>query len=371
MINSLAVFAQTTIDQKLSVISNSMVNGGEFVVEYSIKGTNLNSANTLGSLNSDIVYDSTAVKFNSESNWNSSISSDAGYERYVGNNSETGINRSVRIMIQGINVNSDSASNQTGFNLQNNYSAVVRLNFIILDNTKSVSLVFKQATNQVGLFSYPGNNPNTFEINDQVLSSPNVINNEPLPVTLAGFNSSVKVNNVTLNWITSVENNNSGFGIERKLKSESNWSNVGFVKGKGTTNSQTQYSFEDTKLSAGKYNYRLKQTDNNGNYKYYNLNNIVEVNTPSKFSLSQNYPNPFNPVTKINYELPNDSKVNINVYDVLGREVMSLVNQEQKAGFYTISVNALNLSSGTYFYRMIAKADNNENIITKKMSVIK
>jgi len=360
----------TTIDQKLSVFSNSHVNGGEFVIEYQIKGSNLCAASTLGSLNADIIYDSTAIRFVNESTWNSKIASPS-YENFVSNNKETGISRSVRIMVAGLNVNSDSLVNSESFDLGNNYSTVVRLNFIILDNTKSTTLSFKPSTNQVGLFSNPGNNPNTFEIQDHILSAPVIIENETLPVTLSGFASTVKVNNVTLNWSTSGEINNAGFGVERKLSGENNWQSVGFVKGQGNSNTLVKYSFEDNKLTAGKYNYRLKQTDNNGNYKYYNLNNSIEVGTPSNFNLSQNYPNPFNPLTKINYELPKDSKVSISVFDVLGREVMSLINQDQKAGYYTISADGKNLASGTYFYRLIAKSDNNDYVITKKMSVIK
>jgi hypothetical protein len=371
MMNSVIGYSQITIEQKLSIFSNSHINGGEFVIEYKIKGSNLNTSNTLGSLNADIIYDSSAIKFVSESNWNSQISPKTGYERYVGSNDEAGANRSVRIMIDGLNVNNDSTSSLHGYNIENVYSTIVKLNFIIVDNTKSLSITFKSATNQIGLFTYPGNNPNTFEINDQVLSAPTTIDNEPLPVTLASFNSAVKINSVTLNWVTVNEQNNAGFNIERKSATDNNWASVGYVKGQGNSNTQSSYSFEDNKLATGKYNYRLKQTDINGNFKYYSLSNIIEVGVPSKYNLSQNYPNPFNPTTKINYELPKDSKVNITVFDVLGREVISLVNQVQKAGYYTVTADGKNLASGTYFYRLVAKSDNNDYVISKKMSIIK
>ena len=371
MISTAIGYSQTTIDQKLAVYSNSRVNGGEFVIDYKVKGSNLISASTLGSLNADIVYDSSAIKFISESGWNSQISSNTGYERYVGNNDEAGIYRSVRIMIDGLNVNSDSTSTQHGYNIESNYSTIVKLSFVIVDNTKSTSVTFKSATNQIGLFTYPGNNPNTFDIDDKILSSPIIIDNETLPVTLASFSSIVKINNITLNWITANEINNAGFSIERKSAAENNWTSIGYVKGQGNSNTQFKYSFDDNKVSTGKYNYRLKQTDNNGNFKYYDLNNVIEVGVPSKYNLSQNYPNPFNPTTKINYELPNDSKVNITIFDMLGREVISLVNQIQKAGYYTVTADGKNLASGTYFYRLVAKSDNNDYVISKKMSIIK
>lgn len=73
---------------------------------------------------------------------------------------------------------------------------------------------------------------------------------------------------------------------------------------------------------------------------------------PVDYSLSQNYPNPFNPSTKINYAIPASSKVNLVVYDVLGRTVKVLVNEFQNAGTYSIDFNAESLSSGVYFYRL-------------------
>jgi hypothetical protein len=373
MLNFTDIFGQASIDQKLSIYFNSLTNGGEFSVDYKIKGSDLSSAKTLGSLNADLIYDSSVIRFNKASNWNTSLSQAKGYEKFVSNNEEIGTTRSIRIMINALNVNGDSILTQQGYNLENDYAIVLRLYFIIIDNSKSLTLSFKSSTNQIGLFANPGNNPNTFEIDDQVLSKPIIIQDEPMPVMLANFNSTVNSDNVILKWITSSEQNNSGFKIERKQFNTDipGWIEIGFVKGKGNSNTQSQYSFEDNTLSTGKYNYRIKQLDNNGNFKYYNLNNVVEIGIPVKFNLSQNYPNPFNPTTKIDYELPKDSKVNITIFDILGREVQNLVNQQQKAGYYTVKADAKNLASGTYFYRLVAKSSDNDYVISKKMSIIK
>ncbi|MCX6166074.1 MAG: T9SS type A sorting domain-containing protein [Ignavibacteriae bacterium] len=367
---SLNAFSQTTIDQKLAIHANSGFIGGQFSIEYRIKGSTLNNAKTLGSLNTDIIYDTTLIRFVNASNWCNEISEADGYEKFVNNNNESDNYNSLRIMITGLNVNSDSMQTHNGFNLKNSYTTIVRLNFIIINNTNNASLTIKSSTNQIGLFTNPGNNPNTFEIGDQILTPPIVIENEPLPVLITEFSSFTNSDNVTLKWVTSFEQNNSGFKIERK-QINSNWNEIGFIKGKGNSNTQTQYSFEDKKLTSGKYNYRIKQIDNNGNYKYFNLKSTIEIGVPTKFNLSQNYPNPFNPTTKINYELARDSKVNITVFDILGREIIKLVNQEQKAGYYTIAADSKNLASGTYFYRLIANANGNDYIITKKMNVIK
>jgi hypothetical protein len=93
---------------------------------------------------------------------------------------------------------------------------------------------------------------------------------------------------------------------------------------------------------------------------------------PTEFRLLQNYPNPFNPVTKIEYAIPFESKVSLSVYDMLGREVTNIVNNNlQKAGFYSYEFNASNLNSGTYFYKITAQGKENDFVMTKKMILIK
>jgi hypothetical protein len=197
------------------------------------------------------------------------------------------------------------------------------------------------------------------------------IPNTPMPVELLSFTSNVTSRDVHLTWKTAKEQNNKGFDIERKAFSDKNWNKVGFVEGNGNTNTQTTYNYDDKKLNTGKYSYRLKQVDYNGNYEYFTLNNSVEVGVPSKFDLSQNYPNPFNPVTNIEYSVPFDSKITVKIYDNLGREISTLVNESQVAGYYTVQFNAASLSSGVYFYRIFATGNGNNFVMTKKMSLIK
>ena len=192
-----------------------------------------------------------------------------------------------------------------------------------------------------------------------------------LPVSLSSFTFSVNVRDVKLNWVTGSEMNNSGFEIERvgiRQLAPGNWEKIGYVSGKGTTNEQTTYNFEDKKLVAGKYQYRLKQIDNNGNFEYHNLNGDVEVGVPKKYEMSQNYPNPFNPMTKIDFQLPMDGKVSLKIFDITGREMATLLNNEfKKADYYTVMFNGSNLSSGVYFYRIVA----DKYVATKKMVLLK
>lgn len=202
----------------------------------------------------------------------------------------------------------------------------------------------------------------TFEISED----------QPLPVELQSFTAAnVNTRNVKLTWITATETNNAGFKIERSESSvqPAEWKEARYMPGKGTITTPTTYTYEDIKLNSGKYKYRLKQMDNNGNFTYYNLSSEIEVGIPKKFNISQNYPNPFNPTTKIDFDLPQDARVKITVYDVLGREMKSLINEFRKAGYHTVTFTASNFSSGTYFYRFETEGGN--NVMTKKMMVVK
>ncbi|MBV6478400.1 MAG: Cell division protein FtsP [Ignavibacteria bacterium] len=196
-----------------------------------------------------------------------------------------------------------------------------------------------------------------------------------MPVELSSFTHTVDKSSVVLHWTTSSEKNNKGFYIERiNLEQISNdvWINAGFVKGNGTTSSTSEYLFTDKNLITGKYKYRLKQIDFNGNISYHNLSSEVEVGKPDSFRLHQNYPNPFNPSTKIRYEISNDSFVTLTVYDINGKELTKLVNENKMAGFYEVEFNSSNhnssrkLPSGVYLYQLKAGSF----VTSKKMILI-
>jgi hypothetical protein len=175
------------------------------------------------------------------------------------------------------------------------------------------------------------------------------------------FNYQLTRNNeVKLNWTTASEKNNAGFTVERRTETGSSasltdrkeWNNIGFVKGNGTTTESKSYSFID-RTATGKVSYRLKQIDFDGQFEYSPIVE-AEASAPRTFALDQNYPNPFNPSTIISYQLPINSEVRLVIYDMLGRELQTLVNTRQNAGRYQAQFNAASLSSGAYFYRLSA-----------------
>jgi len=197
----------------------------------------------------------------------------------------------------------------------------------------------------------------------------------PLPVELSTFTAISKGSDVKLNWQTATEVNNYGFEVERCALSavRQEWNKIGFVNGNGNSNSPKEYSYIDKNLiGGGNFLYRLKQIDNDGQFEY---SKTVEVELIlNEYALYQNYPNPFNPVTKIRYQLPKESKVVIKVYNILGSEVIELLNEQKEPGIYEIDFNASNLPtgrqglpSGVYFYKISTPEYSN----TRKMIVLK
>lgn len=141
------------------------------------------------------------------------------------------------------------------------------------------------------------------------------------------------------------------------------------------TNSNTAGTSGDIafrKYSDGLYIYYVLATNNGiGAYQLADTPTDVESDNnntlPSGYALSQNYPNPFNPATRINYSLPQSGNVTLNVYNMLGQKVASLVNEYKSAGNYSAVFNSSNLSSGTYIYTIRV----NDFTSSKKMMLVK
>jgi len=216
---------------------------------------------------------------------------------------------------------------------------------------------------QVPMFQY-----NT--MHNGVYDDPTIV-----PVELTSFTADVNNNNnIVLKWTTATEINNRGFEVERKqiLPAESinDWEAIGFVNGNGTSTISHSYLYKDNNVAAGKYLYRLKQIDYDGSFEY---SYAVEVKTgiTELFSLEQNYPNPFNPSTKINFQIAERGLVTLKVYDLLGKEIAVLVNEEMQAGSYSVEFNANSVEgvipSSVYFYKLTS----GNFSATKKLILVK
>jgi murein tripeptide amidase MpaA len=242
--------------------------------------------------------------------------------------------------------NSEVYSDSTGFYIRMLSPGTYSFKFDAVDH-------FSQTINNVFVSSYNS----LTNLNIELV--PSII-----PVELTAFNVSVDKNEVVLDWTTATELNNLGFEIQRK-RVNGEFESIGFVNGKGTTTEENNYSFKDSKVDAGTYSYRLMQKDFDGTFAY-SQEVEVEVNLPLEYSLEQNYPNPFNPTTFINFRLPLSGNVLLKVYDILGNEVATLINEHKEPGNFSIEFNAKGFSSGIYFYQLVI-----DNFIsTKKMILL-
>ena len=185
------------------------------------------------------------------------------------------------------------------------------------------------------------------------------VGDDPLPITLAYFAARYSEHAaVSLEWTTLSEIQNYGFHVQRRETAAADFENVGFVPGQGTTLVPQRYLFTDAHPATEFTEYRLLQQDLDGAVHMFGpvsvsgLTGAPDDQQPLRFRLAQNYPNPFNPVTNITFQIPEGGPVSLIVYDVSGKEVVSLVNEKMERGSYQASFDASRLASGVYFYRL-------------------
>lgn len=196
----------------------------------------------------------------------------------------------------------------------------------------------------------------------------NITLNDLVPVELTSFAATTVSRDVVLSWTTASETNNQGFEVERK-STQGEFEKIGFVAGSGTTTELQTYGYVDAGLSSGTYSYRLKQIDFDGTFEYSNVVEI-EVALPTEYSLEQNFPNPFNPTTTIQFSLAEASFVTLKIFNVLGEEVATLLNNEIAQGIHEVNFNASNFNSGIYFYQISAKGNDGSNFTSVKKMIL-
>jgi hypothetical protein len=209
-----------------------------------------------------------------------------------------------------------------------------------------------------------------------------------LPVQLTYFSGTViSGGHVHLRWGTISEINNYGFEVQKTRSRSEQFQTIpnSFVPGHGTTLEPQHYEFVDVTSSPGTWLYRLKQIDLDGTVHFTDpiqvdvLTGVAELSAPTEFSLAQNYPNPFNPSTRIpfsvrgsrlegdgsGFKVHGSSVVTLKVYDVLGREVATLVDEEMSPGTYEVVWDASAVASGVYYYQLQAR-----NFVAKKKLMV-
>ncbi|HPG40284.1 MAG TPA: FlgD immunoglobulin-like domain containing protein [bacterium] len=184
-----------------------------------------------------------------------------------------------------------------------------------------------------------------------------------LPVGLSSFTARAEGQAIVLNWSTATETDNLGFILERTAgngvwQPVASYKTNAALKGQGNSSTTTNYTFTDNTVSAGKeYRYRLGDVNVAGIITMHSPIVVIMAALPQNTELFNAYPNPFNPQTTINYTLQKDAQVTITVYDLLGRLVKTLVDENQTAGSYDVTWNGSDAignkaASGAYLVRM-------------------
>ena len=347
------------VNGRFSIVS---IDSLKFTVKLQVN-TNTGS-DDLGGATIVFAFDTTAISFP-----NSPIKNvDYIFHNFCGGNySPATLTKPMRNNIW-VNIDLPFTNNNNGTIVAANpaWTDVVTIHFDIIDITGIAHLSWLTSSQFWGIY----------DANNSTLWQTGVFTdlNGPLPVELVSFTGVLLPNeNVLLEWKTASELNHYGFEIEKSYKNSDTWETIGFVESYGNPSSSVEYSFTDvTAHSSHIVKYRLKSIDNDGTFQY---SDIVEVNTlPTSYELSQNYPNPFNPSTKIKFSIPSTplslgegQGVRLIVYDILGNEVATLVDEEKEPGVYEVEFSAANLASGIYIYRMQAA----EFVETKKMILLR
>jgi hypothetical protein len=171
-----------------------------------------------------------------------------------------------------------------------------------------------------------------------------------IPVELASFDARTDDRDVVLTWKTESEENNAGFEVQRKT--ESGFEKIGFVDGKGTASRSTSYRYRAADLAYGKHMFRLRQVDRDGSASYSDEVK-VKVKLDEEYDIGKPYPNPFRSRSTLDVTVRESQKVQVVLYDVLGRRVKVVHDGRLPAQETTsIRLRSSQLSSGVYFLRV-------------------
>jgi hypothetical protein len=232
-----------------------------------------------------------------------------------------------------------------------------------LNGLSESTLAFFQSTNSGTSWSLRGADDrdataNTVTLNDVRRFSRWTLGstNSPLPVELAHFDAQTTDGAVSLQWRTASETNNAGFDVQRSTNGGTSFATVGHVAGRGTTSEPQRYRFRDRDVpyAADSLVYRLRQVDVDG-ASHVSDPVTVRLRTPDDVRLLAPFPNPVRQTATIRYQLPTTADVTLRVFDLLGREVTTLVAGRVDAGRHVHRTPVGDLAPGTYLVRLAAE----------------
>ncbi len=269
--------------------------------------------------------------------------------------------------------NSDYQANQPAISLSAGVYPYTSVNPVLADSNLFVGATTPSAIEDL-IWHYPDDTADHLGLVTHT-------HDNTLPVELVSFTAAARGRQIELRWATATETNNYGFELERiplnplpspPLLGEGiktgGFQKIGFVQGYGTTSAPHAYLYRDEVQSAGKIEYRLKQIDRDGKFKYSASVEVTSTLAPADYGLSQNYPNPFNPSTKIRFALEKTGFAEMKVFDTIGREVQTLFSGFAYSGeLQEISFVPEKLAAGVYFYTL---STNNRHEV-KKMLLLK
>ncbi|MBI5472539.1 MAG: T9SS type A sorting domain-containing protein [Ignavibacteriae bacterium] len=332
----------------LSTIKNFAVSSGTYSFEIWAKNDSTTTTFFVGNCSFYFTYNVAALNNPTLTNVNPKYTGQAGVDNYnpmtVDINPGTG-----RVYVTISFTGAGGGSSQLSTTSPDG-ERICTVNLNILNQNATASLSWDQINSAVLTTG-------TFSVFQTFFGS----DNRTLPVQLASFTGRVvnQQGHIRLDWRTLTETNNFGFYVQKSLNSQSGFQTISdVIPGQGTTLVPHDYTWTDVNVTAGSWYYRLKQVDMDLTEHFSEPilpNGVTGVNEkplPTEFALNQNYPNPFNPKTKIEYAVPTQSLVKIEVYNLLGQRVAMLVNEVKPAGYYVVDFNANGVSSGLYFYRM-------------------
>ncbi len=250
------------------------------------------------------------------------------------------------------------------------YVDIITVRFNIVNLSSSTGLVWRTIS---------PNATNVFKDDNTTVISAGTLHNldEPLPIQLANLSATyTSGSQVRVEWMTLSETNNYGFEVQKAAGQPEDYQTIpnSFVPGHGTTVEPHAYEFVDNAASLGTWFYRLKQIDLDGSVHYTDgvqvdiLSGVDDLSPlPTVFGLGQNYPNPFNPSTTIEFAVPKEARVRLEVYNLLGERVAILLDDVRTAGYHKVQFDASNLSTGLYFYRL----SSGDEVFLRKMTLVK